>query len=121
MSVDREHRSVGDLVATITLPPDAQAPGRARDFIAHQAHSLPADVVDDAQLLVSEVVGNAVRHGDGEVTLRLRVHPPALAVTVTDVGREMPVVADRTPDPSRTHGRGLLIVEAVASRWGVSP
>ena len=76
-------------------------------------------MLDDARLLVSELVGNAVRHGRDEIVLRLRPHPPGIGVAVTDHGDDMPTLPDGRPDPTVPSGRGLLIVATLASRWGV--
>ena len=81
-----------------------------------------ADVVDDAALLVSELVGNAVRYAHplpGDVlTVRWEARRGRLLVRVTDGGgRDAPHVRDAGPRDTR--GRGLAIVEALAARWGV--
>lgn len=103
----------------LTLPREVDAPAMARQYVTEHATWLPADVLDDALLLVSELVGNAVRHGRDEIVLRLRPYPPGIGVAVTDHGDEMPTLPDGRPDPTVPSGRGLLIVAALASRWGV--
>jgi anti-sigma regulatory factor (Ser/Thr protein kinase) len=87
---------------------------------------------DVLSLLVSELATNAVTHG--HVTGRdFRVHLLALAapatasltvrVEVTDTrGDSLPdPAADAAADPTRTGGRGLLLVAALADRWGCAP
>ncbi|MHA3701335.1 ATP-binding protein [Jatrophihabitans sp. YIM 134969] len=91
----------------------------ARAYLSEYATWLPAPLLDDARLLVSELVGNAVRHGRDEIILRLRPDPPGIGVAVTDHGDDMPTLPDGRPDPTVPSGRGLLIVAALASRWGV--
>ncbi|MCW2935005.1 MAG: Regulatory protein [Actinomycetia bacterium] len=88
-----------------------------------------ADLADDAELIIAELVVNATRHG-------LRTAPPVAAVAplmrlcllrragevmlaVTDPSAEPPV--PRTPDTSWECGRGLQIVGAVSYVWGWSP
>ncbi|KUN79048.1 hypothetical protein AQJ66_29695 [Streptomyces bungoensis] len=82
----------------------------------------PADVVQDAVLAVSELVGNAVLHGDGpEVLLTLRLAGTRLRIEVQDGG---PGWSAGPPGPRATddeYGRGLLIVSRVAAAWGASP
>ena len=114
MSPDDDARDV-----VLTLPHDLDAPAMARNYLSTYAHWLPADVLEDARLLVSELVGNAVRYGRDEIILRLRAHPPGIGVAVTDHGEDMPTLPDGRPDPTAPSGRGLLIVAALASRWGV--
>lgn len=103
----------------VTLSRDVDAPARARAYVSAHATWLPPPLLDDARLLVSELVGNAVRYGQDEITLRLRPDPPGIEVSVTDHGTEMPVLPHGRPDPTRPHGRGLSIVATVASEWGV--
>jgi anti-sigma regulatory factor (Ser/Thr protein kinase) len=103
------------------LPISPLAPSVAREFLAAQncdAHA--ASVLDDAQLLVSELVTNAVSYGGPPLVLR--VHCDETAGLLVDV-------RDGTPDlPQRTHatdqdehGRGLELVELLAQSWGVRP
>ncbi|MFF4760853.1 ATP-binding protein [Streptomyces sp. NPDC001292] len=91
-----------------------------------------SDAHDVLSLLVSELATNAVTHG--HVTGRdFRVHLLALSapaaqsltvrVEVTDTrGDKLPAHAPSSaPGPARTGGRGLLLVEALADRWGCEP
>ncbi|MGR3935552.1 ATP-binding protein [Streptomyces sp. BRA346] len=90
----------------------------AARMVAEWGH--PA-LADDAALIVSELAGNAVRHG--HVPGRLfRVHltltKTSLRIAVADPrGERLP--RPRQPSPDDRHGRGLLIVRALADRWGV--
>lgn len=116
MTPDDDAREV-----VVSLPRHVDAPAMARDYLSRYATYLPPDVLDDARLLVSELVGNAVRYGQDEITLRFRPHPPGIGVEVTDNGEAMPTLPDGRPDPTTPSGRGLLIVAALASRWGIAP
>jgi anti-sigma regulatory factor (Ser/Thr protein kinase) len=93
----------------------------ARDFVDDHRDSLSPALIADAQLLVSEIVTNAVLHGRPDITLAMRLEPPGLGVVVTDSGDALPQVPSEAPDPGQASGRGLLIVAAIASAWGVSP
>lgn len=75
------------------------------------------DWLDKAMLVFSEVVGNAVRHAGGcqEIVFQLRQRRVTLAVT--DASEVMP----RYRVDNDTGGRGLLVIEALAARWGVEP
>ncbi|MFI0775251.1 ATP-binding protein [Streptomyces sp. NPDC021212] len=90
----------------------------ARRTVAEWGH--PA-LADDVALIVSELAGNAVRYG--RIPGRLfRVHltltKTALRIAVADPkGERLP--QPRQPTPDDRHGRGLLIVRALATRWGV--
>lgn len=89
---------------------------------------VPDPVVDDAVLVLSELLGNACRHGrplgrrepgDGEVRAAWRVDAAGgLTIEVTDGGGPTrPVPA--TPSVTARGGRGLTIVGALAEEWGV--
>jgi anti-sigma regulatory factor (Ser/Thr protein kinase) len=105
----------------LQLSKDLDAPALARRFVAEQGASLPADVVADAELLVSELVTNAVLYGRAAITLRVNVDPPGIGIAVHDSGDDAIDVAANRPDPNAPGGRGLLIVRAIATAWGVMP
>ncbi|MEU0007293.1 ATP-binding protein [Streptomyces sp. NPDC006314] len=71
--------------------------------------------VQDAQLVVSELVTNAAKHAPGPCALRLEVMPDASAVriTVTDTSDEPP--RRRPPDPRRVGGHGLHLVTMLST------
>jgi anti-sigma regulatory factor (Ser/Thr protein kinase) len=95
--------------------------GEARSWIdEYLAERAIEDTVrDDAQLVVSELVTNALMHGDGELVLRASVTATAVQVSVTDAGDALPEVLPL--DPTRIGGLGLIVVDRVAKAWGVSP
>jgi anti-sigma regulatory factor (Ser/Thr protein kinase) len=74
--------------------------------------------INDALLVTSELFTNAVVHGSGRVDIYVTLDPEALRIAVVDDGRRTP---DRWPGRGASPtlgGRGLLIVDAVASTWG---
>ena len=108
--------------ATLELVPALRAPRAARAFVAETltAWNVQADEVEAAQLVVSELVTNAVLHAADSPTIRLhlRLTHGAVRVLVSDGGRAAP---DRRPHPDpRTDetGRGVWLVDAFAERWG---
>ena len=72
---------------------------------------------DTAALLTSEVVTNAVVHGDGTVLVRARTGDGRLRVEVEDEGDGAPVERQAARDAEG--GRGLALVAALADDWGV--
>ncbi len=74
--------------------------------------------LDDAALLVSELVANVVDHVEGEAVLRLELTLAEgwLRISVADGSAIRPVV--RELDTDRPRGRGLQLVGAIADRWG---
>jgi anti-sigma regulatory factor (Ser/Thr protein kinase)/anti-anti-sigma regulatory factor len=100
------------------LPPTAEALAAAR-YVTRDAcrrWNLP-HLADDAEIIVSEIVANAVQHAGGPVDLVLTRRSRHLHLSVRDRSTEPPVRS--TPDPeSLMGGRGLLLLDAFASGWG---
>lgn len=96
--------------------------GAVRLVLRRELAVLPDPVREDAELVVSELLGNAMRHGkslgDGNLAVSWGVGDKGVEIAVTDGGGPtLPVVAD--PGPTETTGRGLSIVSRVAAQWGV--
>jgi anti-sigma regulatory factor (Ser/Thr protein kinase) len=101
--------------------PDSVAEARehVRESLCHITH---AETLESVELVVSELVTNAVRHGSGEpITLRLAADGSGgVAGEVEDQGDG--VVAIRKQDVrTAVGGLGLRIVDELTSVWGVSP
>ena len=92
---------------------------RARRYVAQHCADMSSDVRSIAQLLTSEVVTNALEHGAGDIWLRLSRADCALRVEVTDASVAPPRRQQAPPESLR--GRGLMILESLASTWGVTP
>jgi anti-sigma regulatory factor (Ser/Thr protein kinase) len=103
----------------LSLERTTDAPREARDRVRHLPH-LGADRVDDAVLLVSELVTNAVKYGPEHEAIRLIISTDdqATRFTVHDSGLgplpEMRAQGDPAPG-----GHGLRLVDSLADRWGV--
>jgi anti-sigma regulatory factor (Ser/Thr protein kinase) len=82
------------------------------------AWDLP-QLVDDAELLVTEIVANAVRHAGGPVDLVVTRSVRYLRMAVRDRSHAPPVRTVSDPETS-AGGRGLLILDAVAAGWGTA-
>jgi len=83
---------------------------------------LPAGVVADAALVVSELVGNSVRYAEplagGVLEVTWSIEPDCILLRVSDGGG--PSVPRQNPaGPDDIRGRGLTIVAALARDWGV--
>ena len=76
-----------------------------------------ADRLDEALLLVSELVTNAILHARSAVQLTMIVLDGAVRFEVRDTGAALPAV--RPPSETSLNGRGLSLLDAVADRWGV--
>jgi anti-sigma regulatory factor (Ser/Thr protein kinase) len=92
----------------------------ARRWALRELASVFAEVDEvalDVQTVVSELVTNAVRADCTRLSLTLDAHHTYVRVASSDDAPGDPVKQDPTPDVA--HGRGLLIVDALSSRWGV--
>ncbi|MFE3742871.1 ATP-binding protein [Streptomyces sp. NPDC059134] len=114
----------------MAVPHGPAGVGQARHRMREQLgrSGVPESVVDDAVLILSELVSNACRHGrplghaeigDGDIRAEWRVDKAGrLTVEVTDGGGPTrPVPA--TPSVTARGGRGLTIISALAKEWGV--
>ena len=99
--------------------PSAECAAQARHFLRSALDSLTvADPpLETTILLASELVTNAFLHAGTEIVVRYSVHPTVVRVDVTDRNTRWPFAADAPSDA--TAGRGLAIVGALATRWGV--
>ncbi|MER5918401.1 ATP-binding protein, partial [Streptomyces sp. NPDC001982] len=73
---------------------------------------------DPTQLIVSELVTNAVRHSTGPIGLRL-IHHQVLTCEVFDTDANSPRL--RHPRATDENGRGLFLVTQLSRRWGARP
>ena len=100
-----------------TWQADASTPRAAREIVAVLLRGADCDeLVDDAMLLTSEIVTNAVIHAPGAVALHAELYDDGLRVEVHDQASSL---ATRRPRPGDAdeHGRGLAIVEHLATSW----
>ena len=104
----------------IDLEPSGSAPAQARRVVRETIGTLvPADVAHTAELLVSELVTNAITHGTGTVRLAIDCADHCLSVTVGD---DEPAAPQLQPEELMSDGgRGLRMIESLASAWGVKP
>ncbi|MFF7258745.1 SpoIIE family protein phosphatase [Streptomyces sp. NPDC008159] len=103
-------------VADWDLEPDPAAVGRARANVARQLAVWGLEELDFlAELVVSELVTNAIRYGRPPIGLRL-IHDRTLLCEVSDAGSTTPHL--RRARVFDEGGRGLLLVAQLAERWG---
>lgn len=103
------------LTFTWDLPHDSTAPGQGRwhmrEMLANNTEAI------DAELVVTELITNAWKHGTGTgvITLRADLFDDHLRIEVCGEASDDPTV--RT-DPEESGGRGLLLIEGLATGWG---
>ena len=104
--------------AEVELPVSREAPALAREFLRGSTcvehHS---EVVDDAVLLVSELVTNSVLHGGPPVVVAVDCDEATLQVRVRDGSPTLP--APRDAASGDENGRGLALVAEMSADWGV--
>ena len=113
----------GPRLIALVLPgiPESVPVARRQVRAALGSHGL-GEYADDAELITSELVTNAVQHACANgtqtigVTLTHAGRPAAVTVAVSDSSPQGPIRHD-TP-PGSEQGRGLQIVEALSARWG---
>jgi anti-sigma regulatory factor (Ser/Thr protein kinase) len=112
---------VSGLRAQFDLVPEAGSARAARRAVAEVLSSwgLPAYAVDDAVLIVSELVANAVLHARDEAALELEITFGGawLRVSVSDGSAVRP--SARAAERNHENGRGMAIIDALSDRWGV--
>jgi anti-sigma regulatory factor (Ser/Thr protein kinase) len=112
--------------ATCALSNCPESVKAGRDFVLETLSAWGMDELADlAELVVSELITNALQHGissartrpgDRPVRLRLLAQAPFVMCMVTDPGPDIPVL--KMSDPAAESGRGLTVVEACSVRWG---
>lgn len=113
----RTHGLPPQNVARWLLPEGPVAAGEARRHVREQlaAWELGEDLVMTTELVVSELVGNVVRHAKGPIRLRL-LRSTSLTCEVSDTSPTTPHI--RHASASDEGGRGLQLVAAMSQRWG---
>jgi anti-sigma regulatory factor (Ser/Thr protein kinase) len=90
--------------------------GAARRLVNGHTRSLDSQQRQDAALMVSELVTNAVVHGVGAISLRIDAEGDTVRIEVADDGN---VAVAPSPEPAAHGGWGLRIVEQLADDWRV--
>src|SRR4051794_12408874 len=97
----------------------ADAVPRARKLAADAISTSDASLAEDVELVVTELVTNALLHGTPPVVLRISPADARVRIEVEDSGREMPMRMRENVEAMT--GRGLSLVARLASAWGVEP
>ena len=111
---------VPEEVVRIRIPGGPHAAGTARNTLGRLGWDLDTPVLDNLRLLVTELVTNSVRHTSADfVELMVLLGPKRLRVEVTDSGPGFDY-SPRTRSIYQEGGWGLVLVERLSERWGVS-
>ncbi|HVE45797.1 MAG TPA: response regulator [Acidimicrobiales bacterium] len=102
------------------LERDPRSSAAARRFVEETLRRWECDdLLDTVNLLVSELVTNSVVHADSAAEVAVLLKPHAIRIEVADRGQA--ALAVQEADETATSGRGLALVEALSSSWGVVP
>jgi anti-sigma regulatory factor (Ser/Thr protein kinase) len=117
-------RRIDRQTVEFSIHPDLERIGAARHFVRRAVDSLAGgdctEVAEDAELLASEAISNAVVHARTDVIVTVRRQPESFLVSVHDHDpTPLPPPTRPDPDSLQPGGRGLLIIDALAEDWGV--
>lgn len=103
------------------IPAEERAVRTARQLVGTTLRrwNVPARVIDDLVLVVSELAANAVLHGRPPIQLRLRNGGTHVVLELHDTATYLP--RKQRPTPDDEHGRGLQLVSSLCDRWGTRP
>jgi hypothetical protein len=103
---------------SLALEPVVGAARRARELVTEGCGRWDlADLIGPACIVVTEMVNNVVAHARTAMTVRLALRAGSLTVAVHDHSQNVPRFTG-APAPTSYGGRGLLLIDSVARRWG---
>jgi anti-sigma regulatory factor (Ser/Thr protein kinase) len=106
-------------VLELALPAEPSSAAAARHSLAAYCrdHGVPTQLTDDALLVISELVTNAVLHAGTDLEVSISRYGDRLRVAVRDHSSRSP--ASRPFEPEAPDGRGMLLITATCQSWGV--
>ncbi len=106
--------------AELVLPMESTSASAARAFARRSGCTVHAlEMLDDALLLISELVTNSVLHGGPPIVLAIECTDDRLHVRVRDGSATLPT--PRVATDTEENGRGLSLVDLLTDTWGVEP
>jgi two-component sensor histidine kinase len=109
--------------ARVLFRPDATAPAMGRRILDGLGDRLPVGMLDDARLLLTELITNAIQHGHLEhgdkISVTVRRETAGVVVEVADPGDGISP-SDGQP-PGSGSGWGLTLLDRLADSWGIEP
>ncbi|MDQ2649406.1 MAG: ATP-binding protein [Actinomycetota bacterium] len=107
------------LRASVDLAAERTSPRTARVLLRELMADDDEATIATAELLITELVTNAIVHTGSGPHLDVELFPDHLWVSVEDTDPTPPV--RRRPQPTRPGGRGIVILEELSNHWGVRP
>ena len=112
------------LLGSIRLPVRVKNVRAVRQFVRLQLdiETLPSALIDEAELIASELVTNVVNHHDRDVepAMQVDLHRDGASLRIEVHDMDPAVPKRRFPSSSEENGRGLSVVEALTDHWGVT-
>ncbi len=106
-----------DVLRSLAVTPEPESIGQVRQFVQDCCSAWGLEVATEtAVLLASELATNAVRYARTPVIVWLGHRSDRIVLSVEDASHERATARD--PNPLDEGGRGLLLVDALAERWG---
>ncbi|WP_205650088.1 anti-anti-sigma factor [Actinoplanes solisilvae] len=107
---------------SLALEPAVGAARRSRELITEAcARWERAEVAGPACIVVTELVNNVVVHARTPMVVLVAAHGSGISVAVRDQSRHQPTFTGSPVPPTAYGGRGMLLIDSVASRWGNLP
>lgn len=111
-------QTVGEHSVSVLAPISSSA-SAARRIIETAIDETPlTDLIDEALLLVTELVTNAIVHAGTDIELHVETTAETIRVEVIDQSPGVMAVVQANPNETREGGRGLLLIDALADEWG---
>ena len=111
------------MVLAFIVPSDSLAPGHIRTLLRDELRSgVEERLRQDLELLLTELVTNAVRHGSSggdDIAVRVELTEPMVTVSITDTGVGFEREALQQSPATDAGGFGLLLLDRLSTRWGV--
>jgi anti-sigma regulatory factor (Ser/Thr protein kinase) len=99
------------------FPNESNSVTAARRFVTAILRDEPPELLQTAELLVSELASNCVRHTDSDFEVAVVRDEAEIRIAATDWGAGRPVM--RALDPLAASGRGLPIIDMMSRTWGI--
>jgi anti-sigma regulatory factor (Ser/Thr protein kinase) len=106
-------------VLELALPAEPSSAAAARHSLAAYCrdHGVPTQLTDDALLVISELVTNAVLHAGTPTMAWAEYEPGSITVAVVDGSSSLPALL--APSERRESGRGVAIIDELGATWGL--
>jgi anti-sigma regulatory factor (Ser/Thr protein kinase) len=109
--------------ARVLFQPDASAPAMGRRVLDGLSDTLSLSTLDDARLLLTELLTNAIQHAnltrDDRISVSVQRESRGVLVEVADPGEGLPTTGARRPGSGS--GWGLILLDRLADEWGIEP